>query len=627
MRNTNILRAIILIIIMTAGPASTGSASVQDVELIDITPKALLSHSAIDLVLQGDILLTLGAGNRLLNIYDIRDVINPRRVTALELPAKGSMVALGRDAAYVTCPGHGLVVADLGNPLVPKVSEVYEFQLGSSAVVMVQDGYLYLHDGQTTLRSFELTRPWELKEICTLNIPGGGDMVAIGDMIYFASAGIQAVDTADPHELRHIGEYAGIRGSIWGMAASADFICAIDDTDTLTLLRPVDGVGVLEEVSSVDVGNVMLDVAISGTIVAAATADNFITFDISKPGEPVLHGNLPLVCELREIKARGNLFFLASELDGPLVVDVTNPLRQRVVAYQAGLGLVSTIASRGSLMLAGSWDSIRALERREEGDVEIVGIQHSEGFTREMQITGDFAYLADPGRGLRVFNVSRPVFMRPVALLELPGTPSDVELVGDLAFIPLGDEGVAQANIHYPFDPVLRKIIETEHPCTNVARKGDYLYFIGPDGYVGIYDITLPTQPRQAAWLDLSGLHPIDAMVHDDLMAVSAGTDGLWLFNVADPLAPVLRSKYIADGSVETAALFDGGAILEVKGPGFSKLEVIDLRHVFAPYKRTELGLKERSDYRDKLHVVGDRAYLAAYNYGMKVVEMRGLLD
>jgi hypothetical protein len=278
-------------------------------------------------------------------------------------------------------------------------------------------------------------------------------------------------------------------------------------------------------------------------------------------------------------------------------------------------------------MLAGSWDSIRALERREKGDVEIIGIQHSEGFTREMQITGDFAYLADPTRGLRVFNVSRPVFMRPVGLLELPGTPSDVELVGDLAFVPLGDKGVAQVNIHYPFSPILRMTIETEHPCTNVAKAGDYLYFIGPDGYLGIYDITIPTQPRQAAWLMLSGLHPIDAQVHGDMMAVSGGTDGLWLFNVTDPIRPIVRSKYIPGGSVETAALFDDGAILEVKGPGYCRLELVDLRYIFAPYKRTDLPLVERSDYRDKLHVVGDRAYLAAYNYGMKVIEMKGLLE
>jgi len=218
--------------------------------------------------------------------------------------------------------------------------------------------------------------------------------------------------------------------------------------------------------------------------------------------------------------------------------------------------------------------------------------------------------------------------MKPVALLELPGTPSDVELVADeLAFIALGDEGVAQVNVHFPFSPILRMIIETEHPCTNITRAGDYLYFISPDGFIDIYDIFSPTNPQRAAWMDLDGIHPVDAVVRGERLAISGGTDGLWLFNVSDPIRPIIRSKYIPDGSVETADLFEDGAILELKGPGFCKLEIIDLRYIFAPLKRTELPLKERSNYRDKIHVVGDRAYLAAYNYGLKIIEMNGLFE
>jgi len=602
-------------------------AAVEDIRLIDITPESLLSHSAIDLALTEYHLYTLGAGNKLFNSYDIHDIVNPRRTAILELPAISRLMCIGDGTAYVLCPGYGLVVIDLGNPNAPRLSETYEFDIGTNPGLMVRDGFLYLHDGSSTLTTYELIRPWELNEVSSVEFIGGGDLVYSDGFIYAGTAGVQAIDITDPYNMKLASEYTGIKGSIWGLTASDGMIITIDDTDTITILRETGGGG-LEEISSINVGHVMLDVAVNGKLLAAATPDNLITFDISKPEDPEFQGSLPLICELRKIAARDRHFLLASELDGPLVVDVTNPLRQRVVAYQAGLGLVSTIASRGNLMLTGSWDSIRALERHEEGDIEIVGIQHSEGFTREMQITGDFAYLADPTRGLRVFNVSRPIFMRPVALLELPGTPSDVELVIDeLAFVALGDEGVAQVNVHYPFSPILRMIIDTERACTNITRSGDFLYFISPDGFIDIYDISSPTNPRQTAWMDISGIHPIDAVIKGNLMAISGGTDGMWLFDVTEPIRPVLRSKYITDGSVETADLFEGGAILELKGPGFCKLEIVDLRHIFAPFKRVELQLKERSNYRDKIHVVGDRAYLAAYNYGMKIIAMEGLYD
>jgi hypothetical protein len=71
------------------GMGTSSEAAVQNVILRDITPRSLLSHSAIDLDYTRSILVTLGAGNKLLNVYDIHDVFNPRRRAIYELPAQG----------------------------------------------------------------------------------------------------------------------------------------------------------------------------------------------------------------------------------------------------------------------------------------------------------------------------------------------------------------------------------------------------------------------------------------------------------------------------------------------------------------------------------------------------------
>ncbi len=122
---------------------------------------------------------------------------------------------------------------------------------------------------------------------------------------------MQAIDITDPYNMKLASEYSGIKGSVWGLAASDGMVITIDDTDTITILRVIGGGG-LEEISSINVGHVMLDVAINGTLLAVATADNLITFDISKPEDPEFQGSLPLICELRKIAVIDQYFLLAN---------------------------------------------------------------------------------------------------------------------------------------------------------------------------------------------------------------------------------------------------------------------------------------------------------------------------
>ena len=124
-RNHSFIAALIFLILCGTADVPRAGAAVQDIELTDITPRALLSHSAIDLGVTENEIITLGAGNRLLNLYDIKDIVNPRRVSILELPAEAKRICTGESAAYVICPDIGLLVIDLGNPVIPRLSEIY----------------------------------------------------------------------------------------------------------------------------------------------------------------------------------------------------------------------------------------------------------------------------------------------------------------------------------------------------------------------------------------------------------------------------------------------------------------------------------------------------------------------
>jgi hypothetical protein len=160
------------------------------------------------------------------------------------------------------------------------------------------------------------------------------------------------------------------------------------------------------------------------------------------------------------------------------------------------------------------------------------------GFANNVDINGNFAYVAAGSAGLQVVNVSDRTAPRIVAALALAGNANDVKLWGSRAYVAAGSAGLHVVDISDPLAPRRVSTIDTPGNATDVRVHGNIAYVADGSSGLQIIDVTdgsakilgsLPITGGIAKGVDVSG----------SLAVVAAG--GLKVVDVTDPVHPVLR--------------------------------------------------------------------------------------
>jgi hypothetical protein len=164
------------------------------------------------------------------------------------------------------------------------------------------------------------------------------------------------------------------------------------------------------------------------------------------------------------------------------------------------------------------------------------------GFANNVDVSGDFAYVAAGSAGLQIVDVSNRLSPHIVASLALPGNANDVRLDGTRAYVAGGTAGLHIVDISSPLSPHLLGSITLPAPgdAYDVRPQGNLVYVAdGPAGLL-IIDASSPAHPRIAGSVRPPGIvaHGVD--VNGQIAVVAAGFSGIQVFNVANPAAPVL---------------------------------------------------------------------------------------
>jgi hypothetical protein len=160
------------------------------------------------------------------------------------------------------------------------------------------------------------------------------------------------------------------------------------------------------------------------------------------------------------------------------------------------------------------------------------------GSSREVQIVGDVAYVADGAGGLRIYDIS---------------DPSQPDAIGDVPPLPGGS-------------------------ARSVDVVGTRAYVANDGPGVQIIDVTDPSAPAPLGSFDPAGSTPIARAAGDFAYAASTSSVSVW--NVANPAAPVPR------GSLPTplfASMRIANGHLVVTGATAPTFRVIDVSNPDAP--------------------------------------------
>jgi hypothetical protein len=400
----------------------------------------------------------------------------------------------------------------------------------------------------------------------------------------------------------------------------------------------------------------------------SGTQPRLVTLDISHPEAPLLIGNAELPLELAAVV--GNVAYLIG--DGQLqLFDISDPAHPVARGSFSGkLGVIADIVQANSdrLYLLDDLAVFKVLDVANPGNPTVLGSYASPPglkFPFRIQVAGDTAYVLS--RGLQVLDITNPIsptvrgyypseyaLMLQVAgnhayldknlsaldLLDIsnPGLPT---LLGSLAIGPVQavDEAGSRAYILTAVEEACDKFCVLRHNALaivdignlaapqllgkaqlfdasssvagGVAVSGGYAYVGWGDG-LRVVDVGNPATPAVRASLPIAdGINAIQTV--GDLAYV-AGTGGLKVLSLADPLKPTLLGRTGSLGDFVYSIQVQGSLAIVGTSSGVRVVDIADPRR---PIARASYG-----DARGPAQIKGDTIYVAGDTMGLYILRL-----
>ena len=193
------------------------------------------------------------------------------------------------------------------------------------------------------------------------------------------------------------------------------------------------------------------------------------------------------------------------------------------------------------------------------------------GYANNVDVSGDYAYIAAGAAGLQVVDVADRSNPSVVAALDTDGTAIDVRVVGNYAYLADGAAGLKIIDITDPLTPVLVGSLDTAGVTQDLKVDFDYAYLANGDAGIEIIDVSDPAAPVSVATLDgLGTAYGID--VDADTAAVVAGS-ALVIVDVSDRHSP-MRLGSVNIGPVKDVVVNGGYAYVAAYSSGYRVVNI-----------------------------------------------------
>lgn len=196
------------------------------------------------------------------------------------------------------------------------------------------------------------------------------------------------------------------------------------------------------------------------------------------------------------------------------------------------------------------------------------------GFANNVDVSGNYAYIASGSTGLQVVDVSNKTVPQVVASFDTPGNGNDVVVVGNYAYLADGAFGLRIIDISNPLKPVSAGDHDTPGTAWDVTVRGGYAYVADGTGGLQIFDVSNPSAPSLVGSLTLPGTAKgVDIDPERYLAVIAAGTNGVHVIDIQDVTAPKLLGT-AAGGDVRDVAIDGNYAFLADYERSFTSIDL-----------------------------------------------------
>jgi len=237
-------------------------------------------------------------------------------------------------------------------------------------------------------------------------------------------------------------------------------------------------------------------------------------------------------------------------------------------------------------------------------------------FVEDVAVSGDLAYVAAGGSGLRVVDISDPFHPTELGAWDSRGYAEGVAVAGNIVYLADGPYGLRVVDVSNPAMPTEIGSAFPMNYTFKVAVDGQYAYIAAAGAGLLIADVSDPRHPVEVGTYDTPGC-AYGVTVAGNTVYVADGWEGLKIVDVSTKNSPHLIGQYKTPGWAFGVAI--SGPLAYV-ADAFKGLRVLD---VSTPSNPSELGSYEVfRGHAGSVVVAGSMAYVADRNWGLRAVDI-----
>ena len=258
-----------------------------------------------------------------------------------------------------------------------------------------------------------------------------------------------------------------------------------------------------------------------------------------------------------------------------------------------------------------------------DGPMQLVG--HWAGpLSRDIQVFGNYAYVAAMESGLRVIDVSDPAYPVEVGHWEANARVYGLWVDGQHAYVANskyhpthskypGDLALWIVDLSDPISPRSLGYLHAWDTLMDVVVSGRYAYLANQDAGLRIVDVGRPNHPREVAFIE-GYAHCIK--LHDHYAYVSSALGDLRVVDIRDPQQPQVMNT-MSVGKWLAGLDISGQYLYVAAGPeGFRILDISD------PVQPVQVAAYDTPGSAQDVLVDRESVYVADAGAGVRVVDI-----
>ncbi len=341
----------------------------------------------------------------------------------------------------------------------------------------------------------------------------------------------------------------------------------------------------------------------------------YVTITVSESPLPDLTDVTPAGLNFcpNDIFIDGSLMYVAADVNGLYIFDITDPLNPALVS--------NAETQEDAIQVAVSSGYAYVVEEHIKGDevdVEIFDVSAPESPVSvntledvakhyyDMEISGDLLYVTTCSPYSCVIDISTPESAYVIASGIFHG--EDIDIQDNTAYIALTN-GLRIYDISNPSEPAEIGFVETPKYGRDVDVSGDYAYYVCSEGFY-VMDISEPAEAETVGVID-TPQYATEIIVQNDYAYVSTGFGyNFTVIDVSNPTAPFIVKEIDLECRVMDLCLYGEYAYVVTE---YSKIWIIDIS---TPEMTHVAGLHESIGYAMELAISDGYAYVVSVGTG-----------